>query len=473
MAMFQNPGTFFVGGTLTPVEQRFIAVLLKNAHKQGYTRFVEPCAGAFAMSHIAAQCGYKPSEIEASDVSMFTSIMGYAITGQSLEELEIRADGFTNEELLDPAVALYAWKYLKATRNAGREYGYELMVDLEARREYYIDSLRAQLDRAKQLLHGMSYRPLDMWKHLEECYDDPHCIVIANPPTYTAGFEKWYDTGGRMTWKEPEYGIFDPKTEMQKQLTDNIKKRGQLESLPFCALIDGKIEIISGHHRIRSAKDSGVLTELFVILDTTGLRRSQVAAKQLAHNAISGFDDQSTLKEIAKMIDDVDDMLESYIGKDIIGEPMAELEKLLSPKVEFDWKNVTFTFLPHQLRDLDQLVKVLGSLSPDMLGVADIDQHEEFIETITKYQQFANVKNTGAAIHAMIKATESLFDDLHFDESQEWVQLPNLFGSPAIPKEAADTITQALDKMVKEGEIGPKNKWQALEYWAADYLAGK
>ena len=55
------------------------------------------------------------------------------------------------------------------------------------------------------------------------------------------------------------------KTEMQKQLTDNIKKRGQLESLPFCALIDGKIEIISGHHRIRSAKDSGVLTELFAL----------------------------------------------------------------------------------------------------------------------------------------------------------------------------------------------------------------
>ena len=230
MAMFQNPGTFFVGGTLTPVEQRFIAVLLKNAHKQGYTRFVEPCAGAFAMSHIAAQCGYKPSEIEASDVSMFTSIMAYAITGQSLEELEIRADGFTNEELLDPAVALYAWKYLKATRNAGREYGYELMVDLEARREYYIDSLRAQLDRAKQLLHGMSYRPLDMWKHLEECYDDPHCIVIANPPTYTAGFEKWYDTGGRMTWKEPEYGIFDPKT----GLTELYDKMSDAKCLLMC-----------------------------------------------------------------------------------------------------------------------------------------------------------------------------------------------------------------------------------------------
>ena len=263
------------------------------------------------------------------------------------------------------------------------------------------------------------------------------------------------------------------KTEMQKQLTDNIKKRGQLESLPFCALIDERIEVISGHHRVRSAKDSGVIDYIFVILDVSGLRRSQVAAKQLAHNAISGFDDQSTLKEIAKMIDDVDDMLESYIGKDIIGEPMAELEKLLSPKVEFDWKNVTFTFLPHQVKDLEKLVSVLQSLSPDFLGIADIEQHEGFIEAITKYQQFANVKNTGAAIHAMVKATETLFDDLHFDESEEWVQLTNLFGSPAIPKEAAEIITEALKKMTVEGTVGVKNKWQALEYWAADYLAGK
>ena len=263
------------------------------------------------------------------------------------------------------------------------------------------------------------------------------------------------------------------KTEMQKQLTDNIRKRGQLESLPFCALIDGKVEIISGHHRIRSAKDSGVLKDIFVILDTTGLRRSQVAAKQIAHNAISGFDDQSTLKEIAKMIDDVDDMLESYIGKDIIGEPMAELEKLLAPKVEFDWKNVTFTFLPHQIKDMEKLVSVLSSLNPDVLGIADLDQHEDFIEAITKYQQFANVKNTGAAVHAMIKSTESMFEELHFDESDEWIQLTTLFGSPAIPKESAEIITEALKKMTEDGTVGPKNKWEALEYWAADFLAGK
>ena len=261
------------------------------------------------------------------------------------------------------------------------------------------------------------------------------------------------------------------KNETQKQLTDNIKKRGQLESLPYCALIDGRIEIISGHHRIRSAKDSGVLEEVFVILDLSGLRRSQVAAKQIAHNAINGYDDQSTLREIAKLIDDVDDMLESYIGKDILEEPMAELEKLIAPKVEFDWRNVTFTFLPHQLQDLDKLVSVLQNLNPDTIGVAPIEKHKPFIEAITKFQSFANVKNTGAAIHAMIRATEQIFEDLHFDESQEWVQLTSMFGSPAIPSEASAVINEALKKMEERGEIGKKNRWQALEYWAASYLA--
>ena len=114
MAKFQNPGNFFLG-TLVPSEQKFLKTLIENALKSGYTKFIEPCAGAFAMSHLAVQAGFKPDQIEASDVSMFTSIMGYAITGQSLKELCLRAKGFDDEELIDPAVALYAWKYLIMT----------------------------------------------------------------------------------------------------------------------------------------------------------------------------------------------------------------------------------------------------------------------------------------------------------------------------------------------------------------------
>ena len=54
------------------------------------------------------------------------------------------------------------------------------------------------------------------------------------------------------------------------------------------------------------------MKEIIAIVDVSGLSRSKIAAKQLAHNAISGFDDDSTLREIVKMIDDVDDMIESF-----------------------------------------------------------------------------------------------------------------------------------------------------------------
>lgn len=215
MAKFQNPGAFFLG-TLVPEEQKFLKTLITNARKHGYKKFVEPCAGAFAMSHLAVQSGFKPGQIEASDVSMFTSIMGYAITDQSLEALELHATGFKDEELLDPAVALYAWKYLSMVKNAGKDYFYNYMIDMEQRREEHIQFLREQLKRAKQVLGGMSYRALDMWKHIDEVLDDPHALIIANPPTYLAGFEKYYDTGGNMTWKEPEYGMFDPATGLKQ-----------------------------------------------------------------------------------------------------------------------------------------------------------------------------------------------------------------------------------------------------------------
>ena len=113
--------------------------------------------------------------------------------------------------------------------------------------------------------------------------------------------------------KEQDINARIMKNEMQDQLTANIKNRGQL---PLIALMGEKLEIISGHHRVKSAREAG-LKEIIVILDKSGLTRSKAASKQLAHNAISGFDDESTLREIVKLMDNVDDMMESYSGRTV------------------------------------------------------------------------------------------------------------------------------------------------------------
>lgn len=211
MAFFMDPGAMFLG-CLGPSEQKFLVTLIETAAKSGYTRFVEPCAGTFAMANLAVQNGFKPEQIETSDVNMMSTVLGYAITGQSLEPLEIHAQGFSDEELLDPATALYAQLYLRTSKNAGNDYFYQILTDLRLRRDEHIESINRQIEVIRNLLGGMSYRPLDMWEHLKEVLDDPHALVIANPPTYFSGYEKFYDTQGKMTWKEPEYKLFDPET---------------------------------------------------------------------------------------------------------------------------------------------------------------------------------------------------------------------------------------------------------------------
>lgn len=271
--------------------------------------------------------------------------------------------------------------------------------------------------------------------------------------------------------KEQDINARVMKNEMQDQLTANIKKRGQLESLPFLVLNAGKLEIVSGHHRIKSAR-AAELKEVIAIIDVSGLSRSQIAAKQLAHNAISGFDDDSTLREIVKMITDVDDMIESFVGKDIMEEPLEQYEKMLSPAIQFDFKNVTFSFLPHQVQDVDVLVKNLETTAPEIIGVAPYEQCKSFVETLSRYQKFTDIRNVGAAIHSMVQNANERMNEVGFDEQEEWTYLAKLFGSSAVPGEAAKIIQQAIKKAEKEGVVTSKNRWQLIEYLCADYISG-
>src|SRR3989442_8911991 len=78
---------------------------------------------------------------------------------------------------------------------------------------------------------------------------------------------------------------------MFERLSQTIGRDKRLESLPLCARREKGLEIISGHHRTRAATAAG-LSELFTLVDVTGLTRSQIAAKQLAQNAIAGQDSE-------------------------------------------------------------------------------------------------------------------------------------------------------------------------------------
>ena len=262
------------------------------------------------------------------------------------------------------------------------------------------------------------------------------------------------------------------KDNMFKQLVANIRSRGSLESLPFCALVNGRIEIVSGHHRVRAAKEAG-LTDIHILLDESGLTRSQVAAKQIAHNAISGQDDPGILRELAKIITDVDDMLESFVGHEIMEKPTADLDTLIAPRVDYDWKEISFIFLEYQLRDLEKLIKELEG--KDLVGAVPMEVFEKFANALNKYSKFKDIKNVGSAVHAMAETISKELAVSGFEEDGElqWVPLAKIFGTASVPKESAEIIKEGLKKMKRDGHVGRKNGWQAIEYWAADYLGSQ
>lgn len=268
--------------------------------------------------------------------------------------------------------------------------------------------------------------------------------------------------------------------EMMNQLTINIKARGVLESLPLCAATARGVEIVSGHHRVRGAKAAG-LKEVPILLDCSGLSRSAIVSKQLAHNNIAGFDDQDIVRRLAKQITEVDDMLAAYLPKTLNVEPApVDLDKLLAPRVTFDWKTVTFVFLPHQFTAFQQLADTVAG-SHDLLGAAALEQFKPFADAMSKYGRFKNVLAIGMAIAVLTAlAQRDIANGLNLEDLMNedgepmrkgWVDVEFLLGSAQVSPEAAIVIKKALDRMLATGTVGKKNLWQALELWAADYLA--
>ena len=259
------------------------------------------------------------------------------------------------------------------------------------------------------------------------------------------------------------------------QLVQNIKRAGHLESVPFCALQGGVVETVSGHHRVRAAIDAGI-KRAPILVDASGLTRSAMVAKQIAHNRLEGQDDPETLRLLFSLIETPDEMLESGVSGDILDAGDQTLEPLLVPHLDIDWKIVPFTFLPHQL---DNLTAIIDAIPPsDAVMVADMSQFKPFLDAATKFSRLKNIRNASTAIAVI---SEELARQNGLLEAEEeaatrlddgWVTLSDITGTTVIPSEAADVLRKAIDTIAAKGDIGARNRWQALEYMAADFLAG-
>lgn len=257
--------------------------------------------------------------------------------------------------------------------------------------------------------------------------------------------------------------------EMFDRLSSTIKRDERLEQLPFCKVGKRKLEIISGHHRVRAARQAGV-HEIFVLADETDLTPSQVIAKQLAHNSIQGTDDEQILRQLWESIEDVDARLEAFIDPadleiDVQPTPLGDV------RLDFDYSTVLINFLPYEKelfhRALEQIGENLDK-NADGMYMAELKLLEEFKEAVNRIQNEYEVRAVGTILSTMSEIVlRHLGEEL---PEEERVHLRDVLGQTYIPTEVAEVLQRAIAKADREGIVSRENRWQLLEYMAADFL---
>lgn len=261
---------------------------------------------------------------------------------------------------------------------------------------------------------------------------------------------------------------------LMDRLAENIRIRGAVESLPYVYWPErkGVPEIVSGHHRVRAARTAG-LEEIPCLVDVIPMRRSQVTAKVIAHNAINGTPDQGILAQMIASIDNVDDLLMTGLPEDQLPTPDDDNSPLGLPHAEFDWRLVTLLFLPRQLAQFEDALDVIDKNS-ELLGIAPREDFEEFSRTVISAGRTLNIRSVATTVGAIIAIARREVELAQTDGVQpdsSWTRTADLVG-PAMPPDAADVVRQAVDKMRAAGDVPDDQPWLALERLAAEWLSG-
>lgn len=197
-----------------------------------------------------------------------------------------------------------------------------------------------------------------------------------------------------------------------ERLVENVRREKGLESLPLCVLQKNKagnkeLAIISGHHRCRAARAAG-LSEIHVIVIDRKLSRSEVVAKQLAHNALAGDDDPQVLAQLYDEIETIDAKLESglladELNYDASAIPVDELALAVEHELVF------LMFLPRQYERFEQALSLLEADA--QVCLAEYDDFDRFKEVARRISERENVRNTAAIVARMVDVVLERYGD--------------------------------------------------------------
>jgi hypothetical protein len=193
------------------------------------------------------------------------------------------------------------------------------------------------------------------------------------------------------------------KAEQFQALVENVKKDGNLSSLPLCYREEsGKLMVLSGNHRTLAARQAG-LEQILVMVVAEEKTDDEKLGIQLSHNAICGQDDLVILKELWESIKNVQARL--YAGLD--SETIKSLEGIKFAAISeqrLKYKLANFMFLPEEIESLDQLLKETAvAFSADAVYLANLNTYDAFFDLVVKIKKRCQIKNSAAAFLKLLE----------------------------------------------------------------------
>lgn len=209
-------GSIFLGNT--PNEQRmFLKHTLSHLRQKGYEKIIVPCCGQFVMVKAAIEAGYKKENIFASEISLFSNLLGYYYSEQNINDIQYKVldeveskkhKSFkTDEEKL--AQLFYLMKVAQIRKDVF--YENEYLIELIENREKYIKNLIETLKKHKAYYSGINYEHSDLRLIIEK----PYCnktILLVNPPAFAKGYTKMFSFGEIIEY-DPNVEEWDLKKE--------------------------------------------------------------------------------------------------------------------------------------------------------------------------------------------------------------------------------------------------------------------
>lgn len=260
------------------------------------------------------------------------------------------------------------------------------------------------------------------------------------------------------------------------KLVANIKRDGELTSVPFGVLEDGQYLVLSGNHRVKAAISAGLKSIKMMVTDDN-LTKAQKTAIQLSHNAIAGEDDPYILKELYESITDID--WKEYSGLD--DKTLELLQKVNAQSLSeanLTFQTLAITFLPKELRDAEKVIdRAIEEASfADKTWVASMKEYDRWLDAQDRVSEAYGVKNVATALDIILKLfeknkyqlAEAWEDNL---KDSNWVSVDTITGRSMIPLSSARVVKRAVDKMLSKGEINKDDTWKSLEIMAEAYLS--